>query len=130
MELNPELLKKVLEWCEDNLPKGDGVYPPDIIIESYSKEEIKLHVKLLSDAGYISHHSTPAKKGGVSKEGAFRFSVPSYTYIDNLSLNGYQYLKLLKSPAWNKAKSLLHETGVIFAEAAIKALIEKINFNQ
>ncbi len=128
MKLDPELIKNVLEWCEDNLPEHQGYSFSDIEIPEYDKEAVKLHAKLLCDSGYITFHKTKGIEGG-NKNGVYQFSKPSYEILDNLSLNGYQYLKLLKSPAWTKAKSLLHETGVIFAEGAINALIDVAKAN-
>ena len=46
-------------------------------------------------------------------------------HYKNLTMNGYQYLALLKSKAWKTAQKLVKDLGVIFVEGAIKAVIDK-----
>jgi hypothetical protein len=116
MNLEPDLLKEILQWCEDNLPDRDKILKISLTkFGDYSKEQIKFHSKLLFDNGYLEaiHIETNDDEDFI---------------IENLTLNGYQYLNLLRSKAWNNAKGLLHEFGVIFAEAAIRQVISSIQF--
>lgn len=113
MKLEPDLIKELLEWGEENLPCYERSWLSDSIkIKDYSVDQITFHIYLLWKNDYIECTDSSA---GITK----------LYFYDNLTMNGYQYLNLLRSKAWNAAKGLLHETGVIFAEAAIKALIDK-----
>lgn len=117
MKLEPDLLKEILIYCEENLPdKKRVIKASEIIISNYQDKEILFHVKLLYENGYLDCIDLSSHDG------------EDY-FIKNLTMNGYQYLHLLRSKAWNTAKGLLHETGVIFAEAAIKAVIDKVSVN-
>lgn len=117
MKLEPDLLKEILVYCEDNLPdKQRGINASRLIIPNYQDNQIIFHTKLLYENGYLDCIDMSSHDG-------------EDFFIKNLTMNGYQYLHLLRSKAWNTAKGLLHETGVIFAEAAIKAFIDKVNVN-
>jgi len=118
MKIEPEIIEEILSWCELNLPEKSGdefTNSNDIFCHEKSPEEClkySFHTKLLVENGYIDAWvSTKGYRDGFS--------------LQNLTLNGYQYLNLLRSKAWNTAKSLLHDIGVIFAEGAIKAVIDK-----
>lgn len=117
MKLEPDLIKKILEYCEDKLPDKQSLCSSeDMIIPNYDSKQIQFHTKLLMNEGYLV--------------GSIQPSDNDYEcLVSYLSMNGYQYLNLLRSKAWNTAKSLIHETGVIFAEAAIKAVIDKFIIN-
>ncbi|MHB8806561.1 MAG: DUF2513 domain-containing protein [Anaerolineaceae bacterium] len=113
MPLDPDLLKLILLWGEDHLPDEKKSWlASEIAIKKYTKSEIIFHVKLLNDNGYLECQNVSDNK-------------KQEYFINNLTLNGYQYLELLRSKAWNTAKNLMHEIGVIFAESAIRAVIQK-----
>jgi hypothetical protein len=113
MKLEPELIKEILLWGEEHLPDDEKSWEArDLDIPNFDKKEIIFHVKLLNDNGYLECEDVSDLSG--------------YDYIlNNLTMNGYQYLELLRSKAWDTAKSLMHEIGVIFAESAIRAVIQK-----
>jgi hypothetical protein len=113
MKLEPDLIKEILIWCEEKLPDENKSWlASEIIIPGYSKFQTIFHVKLLFDNGYIE--GTDSSVGNTSDY-----------FLENLTLNGYQYLSLLRSKAWNTAKEIMHDVGVIFAESAIRAVINK-----
>jgi DNA-binding PadR family transcriptional regulator len=86
----------------------------DLNFKGYDTQQIVYHVGLLWKNGYIEG-SDAGSQGGKSY------------LIYSLTMNGHQYLELLKSKAWNTAKGVIHELGVIFAESAIRAAIDKLN---
>jgi Hypothetical protein (DUF2513) len=115
MKLEPDLIKNILQYCEDNLPdKMQWTRASDLSFKGYDSQQIVYHVGLLWKNGYIEggDASTLTDKGYL---------------IYGLTMNGHQYLELLKSKAWNTAKGLIHELGVIFTEGAIKAVIDKVH---
>jgi hypothetical protein len=115
MKLEPDLIKEILQWCEDNLPENPEklIRISNFKFNQYSINQITFHTKLLYDNGYIECIDVTTND--------------SEDYIIlNLTMNGYQYLSLLKSKAWNTAKGVVHDFGVIFAEAAIRAVIDKV----
>lgn len=113
MKLEPELLKMILVWCEENLPDDKGSWDDSSLnFKQFTRQQIQFHAKLLCENGYLDYIDTSTQSG---------FSC----ILNHLTMNGYQYLHLMKSKAWNIAKGLVHEVGVIFSEAAIKAVIEK-----
>jgi len=112
MKLEPQLIKDILQWCEDKLPDREFSYSPtDMKFDKYDEFQILFHVKLLCENGYIDYIDSSSARG---------FDC----WINHLTMDGYQYLNLLKSKAWNTAKGLMHELGVIFTEGAIKAVID------
>lgn len=112
MKLEPQLIKDILQWCEENLPDNEISYSPsDMKFDKYDDYQILFHVKLLCENGYIDYIDASPARG---------FDC----WINHLTMDGYQYLNLLKSRAWSTAKSLIHELGVIFTESAIKAVID------
>jgi len=113
MKLEPDLIKEILLWCEKYLPDYEKSWKAsEIEVLNFTKKEIIFHVKLLNDNDYLECIDLSDHQ--------------EHDYIiNNLTLNGYQYLELLRSKAWNTAKSLMHEIGVIFAESAIRAVIQK-----
>ncbi|MBA4383459.1 MAG: hypothetical protein C0410_01865 [Anaerolinea sp.] len=116
MKLEPELIKEILLWCEKYLPAENKSFNLDEMeISKFSRFQIVFHTKILVENDYIDAIDTTA--------GSQLFDC----IFEHLTNNGYQYLNLIRSKAWNTAKGLLHETGVIFAEAAIKAVIDKYN---
>ena len=113
MKIEPGLIKDILQWCEENLPDDEKSWEASVLVfKGYDSKQIVFHTKLLFDNGYLEciDVSTAGEKDFI---------------LENLTLNGYQYLALLKSNAWNIAKSSIRELGVIFAEVAIKAVIDK-----
>ncbi len=113
MKLEPDLIREILVWCEDNLPNKEKNYEAsELSIKGYTSDQIVYHITLLSESGYIDVLDASAG------------NQINY-FLNRLTMNGHQYLSLLRSKAWKTAKSLLHEVGVIFAESAIKAVIEK-----
>jgi hypothetical protein len=117
MKLEPDLIKEILGWCEETLPDDEkGWLVSDLELKKYSPKQINFHVKLLCENGYIDYSDSSSARG---------FSC----FLNHLTMDGYQYLNLLRSKAWNTAKKITHEFGVIFAEGAIKAIIEKYQGN-
>lgn len=114
MNLEPELIKEILEWSEQNLPEKEYFTASELKIKKYTSAQIIFHVGLLIDNKYIKAFDASADNR------------KDYLLL-SLTMDGYQYLNLLKSKAWNTAKALLHEGGVIFAEAAINSVIAKLN---
>ena len=49
MKLEPELIKDILIWCEENLPREDNLISQasDIKIDNFSTYQIVFHAKLL-----------------------------------------------------------------------------------
>lgn len=113
MKLEPELIKAILIWCEKQLPDENKSWEAsNLEINGYNQNQIIFHTKLLLDNGYI--------------EGEKDFTLSSRDYsIENLTMNGYQYLNLLRSKTWNTAKKTMKEVGIIFVESAIKAVIDR-----
>ena len=117
MKLDPELIKNILQFCEDKLPDDNLSYSPsDMKFDGFTEQQILFHVKLLCQNGYLDYIDSSSVRG---------FDC----WINHLTMNGYQYLNLLNSKAWNTAKGLVHELGVIFAEGAIKAIIDRFGSN-
>lgn len=117
MKIEPALVKEILDWCQENLPNTNNSGHESLIkFSKYSQEQIHYHIKQLNDGGYLDTSS-------ISADNRTEY------YLNDLTWNGHQYIALLNSKAWNTAKSILHETGVIFAEAAIKAIIDKYGTN-
>lgn len=115
MKIEPELIKHILEWGEDHLPDRTKAWSTnEIIISGFTTDQITFHVYLLWKKEYINCSDVSAD------------NKPEYFY-NYITLNGYQYLNLLRSKAWNTAKSIIQDLGVIFVEAAIKAVIDKYN---
>jgi hypothetical protein len=113
MKLEPDLIKEILQFCEDKLPDDDQMWSAsNLEIKGFDSKQIIFHAKLLHENGYI--------KGEI----ADTLSERDFDF-DSLTMNGYQYLALLKGKAWNTAKGMIHEFGVIFAEGAIRAIIDK-----
>jgi hypothetical protein len=111
MNLEPDLIKKNLEYGEENFPEKRPCQSSQIDIKGFSKEQIIFHVYLLWREGYIECDDTI-------------YSREHYSY-KNLTMNGYQYLNLLQSKAWKTAQNMIKDLGVIFVEGAIKAVIDK-----
>ena len=113
MKLEPKLIKKILEFGEDNLPdRSKTTSTENIVINGYSREQIIFHLNLLWKNGYVDCLDV----SDLNQE--------DYLY-NNLTMNGYQYLNLLRSKAWKTAEKLVKDLGVIFVEGAIKAVIDK-----
>lgn len=114
MKLEPELIKKILEFGEENLPNRNETFSTEnIVINGFSREQLTFHIRLLWENDYI--HCLEDSRGNHE----------DYFY-KNLTMNGYQYLYLLRGKAWNTAKTMIKDVGVIFVESAIKAIIDKI----
>jgi hypothetical protein len=128
MKLEPDLIKEILEWCEEYLPDYEIKHNSDeLLFKGFSEEQILYHLELLIDEKYILAQKVTYIWGisdNLKNKDSDKSTLPYKYNISQLTMNGHQYLQLLKSPAWTKAKSLLHETGVIFAEGAINALID------
>jgi len=115
MKLEPELIKKILVFGEDNLPdRSKTTSTENIVFNGYSREQLTFHIRLLWENGYIDCLNV---SGGNHED---------YFY-NNLTLSGYQYLNLLRSKAWKTAEKLVKDLGVIFVEGAIKAVIDKFS---
>jgi hypothetical protein len=112
MKLEPNLIKAILEWGEDNLPERRGLNSKNLEIGQYSSEKITFHIQLLYENGYLDCIDASSQSG-------------NQYLLKNLTMNGYQYLYLLKGKAWIKAKGIMKDIGVIFVESAIKAVIDK-----
>lgn len=113
MKLEPELIKEILLWCEGHLPDDEKMWSAsDIEIKGFESKQIQFHTKLLFDNGYIDGESANTL---TSKD----------IDLNHLTMSGYQYLELLRGKAWKTAKGIMYKVGVIFAEGAIKAIIDK-----
>ncbi len=113
MKLEPNLIKEILIWCEENLPcKEKAWLASELEFKHYDSDQIIFHIKLLNQENYID---------------CIDSSAGNYNdyFLNHLSMNGYQYLNILRSKAWKTAQGVIHEFGVIFAEAAIRAVIDK-----
>ncbi|MYC30974.1 MAG: DUF2513 domain-containing protein [Chloroflexi bacterium] len=54
MRLNMDLIRRLLEWCEEHAPGVRAVPPPRI--EGYSPDEVAYHVGLCHQAGFLDVH--------------------------------------------------------------------------
>lgn len=115
MKLEPDLIRSILVWCEDNLPNEENaeVEFEESDFPKYSLAKINFHTKLLIEENYII--------GNVVR---FIDGHEKITLL-HLTMNGYQYLNLLNSKAWKTAQRIMKDFGVIFVEGAIKAIIDK-----
>ena len=113
MKLKPDLIKAILIWCEKQLPDYSKNWEAnELELKGYNQDQIIFHTGLLWENGYIKCIN------------ATTHDRHNYIY-EHLTMNGYQYLSLLKSKEWNSAKGIMREFGVIFVESAIKAVIDK-----
>jgi hypothetical protein len=112
MKLEPELIKAILQWGEDTLPcKEQSWLASQLEFTGFTPDQIVFHVQLHSEERYINCIE--------SGHGNYK----DY-FIENLTMNGYQYLNLLRSKAWNTAKGIIRELGVMVSEVAIRTVIE------
>lgn len=115
MKLDTELLKKILIWCEDNIPdENKSFQASEVQFEGYTPFQTMFHIKKLVESGYIL---------------AYDSSTGRYTeYIfEELSLEGYELLNIMKNDTVGaKIKKVLSDLGLqafpILLTTAIKAI--------
>jgi hypothetical protein len=145
MKIEPDLIKEILQYCEDNLPDYNTVHSSETVkFSGFPKGTVMYHIRLLIEEKYIvgkydkdyelppilkrpSNIEEEIENDQITLEWNKKISFcRDYYSLQYLTMNGHQYLNLLKSKAWNTAKGLLGDIGVIFVEGAIKAVIDKV----
>lgn len=102
MKLNPDLLRDILVWCEDNLPqKSLSIMATNIHIPDWSSQQIVYHLTLLSESGYIKTRSF-----GVDMNKDF--------IVERMTMNGHELLSTMRNETtWKKIKEILDKFGLV-----------------
>ena len=108
MELQPELVRAILIWCEDNLDGDRFHYASNIHIEEYTRKEIVYHIGRLKEAGYVNVKFYGADDGA------------DYL-LTTLSWYGHHFLETMRSETnWKKALEVLGKVGLVALPEFIK----------
>jgi len=116
MKIDPDLFKKILLWCEENLPSKPTIIlqASDIEIPGFTQEQIFYHTDLLIEQGYIK-----GEKSDTLIEENFD--------IDRLTMNGHQLLKAFEDEnLGKKATDFILKYGLPLAPTLIKWLMDHI----
>lgn len=100
MKLQPDLIRDILIWCEENLSHESVIIANQIKIDRYTSDEIIYHCEILKDAGYIL---------GKPLKSFERRDVVLY----HLTLEGHQLLDLVRNENfWNRISNFLEKAGI------------------
>jgi hypothetical protein len=102
MKLDMDLIREILLWCEERIPDETRSFTTDDLeIEGHTHFQIKYHVKLLADNGYLE-----VIDGSTMGD-------PYFYFLKCLTLDGYQFLALIKSDkVWKSIKEVLGKVGL------------------
>lgn len=111
MNLQPDLLRDILIWSENNLDGINLISSNNVHIEQYLDNEVQYHISLLVEAGYMNCLDS---SGGSSE---------SYL-LKRLTLNGHQLLVTMKSDkTWKHVKEYLGKMGLVAIPELVKYII-------
>ena len=117
MKLEPELIKDILVWGENNLPNDDKIFSASgLEFKGFSKQQILFHTKLLYKNEYL--------EGDV----ATNISSDFFDFdFDSLTMKGYELLEMMKNDTvWKKIQSKLAEIGMQAIPALIPLALEQV----
>jgi hypothetical protein len=116
MKYDMDLVRKLLLWCEDNLPdKVNSVRARDLIIDAYSPDQIVYHVGLMTEAGFLKVIE------------AHSFGGENYL-IQRLTYSGVEFLEGIKSDTvWNGVKEESEKIGIKIFTSVIPVILQIIS---
>ena len=108
MKLQPELVRAILIWCEDNLNGNRFPFASTILIEGFTKREIIYHIGRLKEAGYLN-----VRFYGADNETDYMLS--------SLTWDGHHFLETMRSETnWKKALEVFGKVGLVALPEFIK----------
>jgi hypothetical protein len=106
-----DLIRKILSEAEGKQP-GQMLF--DNEISGWPIAEVRGHIELLKDGGFVDAHVVHE-----SSTGAHSIMV---AHVSRLTFNGYDLLDTIRSkPVWEKTKKLAMDKGIELTLDAVKA---------
>jgi hypothetical protein len=117
MNLEMDLIREILKWCNDNLPDNEKEYiTNEIDIPNFTVDQIDFHFKLLIDAGYIN--------------GTYNIDLTdTFNCIPlHLTLGGYEFYESTKDDTiWNGMKDVAGKIGIQIITDAIPIFLQIVS---
>ena len=129
MKLNMDIVKKVLEYIEENQKKDQPVVAQAIRIKECDPEDIYYAIRLLDGAGYLLCYA-----GEQYRKEFLPSKDMNHVYIQRLTWKGHEFLADTKEPAvWDRAKHVaghfsLKVFSKILREVAVQYARSQLGF--
>lgn len=113
MKRDPDLIRELLNYLEENLDGINSIESTSILIPGYSEPQIAYHIGLLQNASLIK----AALPDNAIDE--------SLWFITGLTWAGHEFIEAARNDTiWNKVKSKLNPAGGFVMEIAKPLLVQ------
>jgi Hypothetical protein (DUF2513) len=119
MRRDMDLIRKILLKAE-NAESSD--IPKDLHVDGYTQEQVKYHLKLLTDANLITNEQHVPLFESKPESTNWKMSVPR-----RLSWEGHEFLDAARDETrWNEAKKIAGQKGGSMAFDVIKGVLVQL----